>query len=96
MGRCPKTLFADPDQKSPNDWGVQGYEGYLNRNCVTIAEVLKEDGYHTYMAGKWHLRMHGGRKMKALYSGALNVSMVFISGAMQISSSIRRTWADAG
>jgi arylsulfatase A-like enzyme len=31
------------------------YQGYLNRNCVTIAEVLKQHGYATLMAGKWHL-----------------------------------------
>ena len=37
------------------DFGVDGYRGYLNRNCVTIAEVLKAAGYHTYMTGKWHL-----------------------------------------
>ena len=32
-----------------------GYEGYLNKQCVTIAEVLKAGGYKTYMTGKWHL-----------------------------------------
>lgn len=37
------------------DFGVQGYRGYLNKNSVTIAEVLKNTGYHTYMTGKWHL-----------------------------------------
>jgi arylsulfatase A-like enzyme len=32
-----------------------GYTGDLSRNCVTIAEVLKGSGYHTMMAGKWHV-----------------------------------------
>jgi len=32
-----------------------GYEGNLNRRCVTIAEILKENGYSTYMSGKWHV-----------------------------------------
>jgi arylsulfatase len=35
-----------------------GYTGFLNRDCVTIAEVLKGAGYHTYMSGKWHLGYH--------------------------------------
>jgi len=33
-----------------------GYKGELNSNCVTIAQVLKESGYSTYMSGKWHLQ----------------------------------------
>ncbi|WP_133575845.1 arylsulfatase [Pedobacter metabolipauper] len=32
-----------------------GYRGYLGKNTVTIAEVLKQAGYHTAMAGKWHV-----------------------------------------
>ena len=32
-----------------------GYQGYLNRRCVTIAEALKQGGYNTLMAGKWHV-----------------------------------------
>lgn len=35
--------------------GVSSYCGSLNNNCVTIAEVLKESGYRTLMAGKWHV-----------------------------------------
>jgi len=32
-----------------------GYEGYLNFDVTTIPELLRGAGYHTYMAGKWHL-----------------------------------------
>lgn len=38
-----------------NDDRPEGYAGTLNRNCVTIAEVLKAAGYATYMSGKWHV-----------------------------------------
>jgi arylsulfatase len=31
------------------------YEGYLNGNCATIAEVLRAAGYATLMSGKWHV-----------------------------------------
>jgi arylsulfatase len=37
------------------DQGPEGYAGDLNNRCVTIAEVLKENGYRTYMSGKWHV-----------------------------------------
>ncbi|GET23987.1 arylsulfatase [Prolixibacter sp. NT017] len=35
--------------------GINGMGVNLNRNAATIAEVLKDNGYHTGMAGKWHL-----------------------------------------
>lgn len=38
-----------------SDNGYEGYRGDLNRNCVTIAEVLRTSGYRTYMSGKWHV-----------------------------------------
>ena len=35
--------------------GYPAYQGYLNDTSVTIAEALKPAGYHTLMAGKWHV-----------------------------------------
>ena len=37
------------------NYGSEGYQGELNRKCVTIAEVLKPGGYSTYCVGKWHV-----------------------------------------
>ena len=35
--------------------GQPGYEGYLNKNVVTITNLIRDAGYSTYMTGKWHL-----------------------------------------
>ena len=37
------------------DSGPEGYAGNLNHQCVTIPQVLKANGYRTYMSGKWHV-----------------------------------------
>jgi arylsulfatase A-like enzyme len=37
------------------DLGLPGYRGHLVDHTVTIAEVLRGAGYHTFMSGKWHL-----------------------------------------
>ena len=40
---------------TPEQRGKPGYEGYLNNRVISLAEVIRGGGYHTYMAGKWHL-----------------------------------------
>lgn len=40
---------------APNQKGKPGYEGYLNDRIAPIPSLLKVAGYHTYMAGKWHM-----------------------------------------
>lgn len=39
----------------PNQVGKPGYEGHLNDRVVSIATLLRDGGYFTAMAGKWHL-----------------------------------------
>jgi arylsulfatase A-like enzyme len=48
-------MTEEPGNEAAQHWGTPGYQGHLNKRCVTIAEVLSAAGYHTYMAGKWHL-----------------------------------------
>jgi arylsulfatase A-like enzyme len=67
-GRCCPTLMTG---NHPHQTGIghmtlspgkklgkakpPAYQGYLNRKCVTIAQSLRQHGYATLMAGKWHL-----------------------------------------
>jgi arylsulfatase len=46
---------------APEQRGKPGYEGYLNDRVVSLAEALRGGGYHTYMAGKWHLGHSSGQ-----------------------------------
>jgi arylsulfatase A-like enzyme len=37
------------------DYGSPAYRGDLSDRCVSIAEALRQGGYHTLMCGKWHV-----------------------------------------
>ena len=39
----------------PQQVGQPGYEGFLNNRVVSVAQLMKDAGYHTYISGKWHL-----------------------------------------
>ncbi|HCU53659.1 MAG TPA: sulfatase [Gammaproteobacteria bacterium] len=60
----------------PNQRGKPGYEGHLNDRVVSLAEALRADGYHTYMAGKWHLG-HDANQYPAARGFERSFSMLF-------------------
>ena len=49
-----------------DNMGLPPYQGYLNDQCVTLAEVLKAGGYRTAMSGKWHVGGGYGRDPEAM------------------------------
>lgn len=51
-----------PPMHSVNQFMKPGYEGTLNANVATIAELLGDAGYYTCMAGKWHLGKNDGQR----------------------------------
>ncbi len=65
MARCCPTRASLLTGLYPHQAGIgamnqpidhkPAYQGEINKNCVTIAEVLRSFGYRTAMVGKWHL-----------------------------------------
>ncbi len=90
-GRCCPTRAALLTGLYPHQAGMGGmvsgpqekpdpYQGYLNNECVTLAEVLRTAGYSTFMTGKWHVGEfrpvwpvdRGFDRYYGLISGAMN------------------------
>lgn len=70
-------LGAMPPGHTENQYLQPGYEGSLNNRVVTLQEVLHDNGYHTYISGKWHLGHH---KEKYPYNKGFEKSFVFLGG----------------
>lgn len=51
-------MTNDPEDSTAYNYGLPAYQGNINNESLTIAEVVKTAGYQTFMAGKWHLGYH--------------------------------------
>jgi arylsulfatase A-like enzyme len=54
-----------------------GYEGHLSDRIIPIPALLKEAGYHTYIAGKWHL---GKREEDSPFAKGFERSFTLLQG----------------
>jgi arylsulfatase A-like enzyme len=62
-GLWPHMVGAGDLCRPGDETPYPGYLGYMSRDNVTVAEVVKSAGYDTLMSGKWHLggeRIEGG------------------------------------
>jgi arylsulfatase len=64
-----------------NQIGKPGYETYINDRVVTVAELLKDAGYHTYLSGKWHLSGNHVENGTLPYDKGFEQSLTLTNGA---------------
>ena len=57
--------------------GKPGYEHHLTDRIVTVAQLLKDGGYQTFMAGKWHL---GNEDAYIPYAKGFEKSFALLNG----------------
>ena len=62
---------------TPEMEGHSGYVGYLNFEVAALPEVLRAAGYHTYMAGKWHL---GSEEETSPYARGFEETFALVPG----------------
>lgn len=56
---------ADMGWMTAIDEHRESYRGQLSPNIPTIAEILKDNNYATYLSGKWHLTLDGSYKVES-------------------------------
>jgi len=70
-------LGGNHEVAAENQKGQPGYEGYLRDDVVTVAQLLHDAGYRTYMTGKWHL----GAERNNPASRGFDKSFALLNGA---------------
>jgi arylsulfatase len=65
------------EHMAPNQRDRKGYQGFLSPDVISLPEILQQNGYNTYMAGKWHL----GKKLSQLPANrGFDESFVLLQG----------------
>jgi len=65
-------FIADNQKDKPE------YETYINNKVVTVAELLRDAGYHTYLSGKWHLAGQSSHTGSAPYDRGFEKSLTLL------------------
>jgi len=74
------------EHMAPNQRNQPGYEGHLSQNVVSVASLLKDSGYHTYMAGKWHL---GKKKEQLPFNRGFEETFTLLEGGASYFSDMK-------
>ncbi len=92
VGTLPESSSFYP----PND---ETYKGELDGKARTVAQLLHDAGYHTYMAGKWHLGGGGPVKWGFEQSFSMDYTSAFgnnYAATAARSESAARTYYENG